>query len=339
MRRYILSLVRLYQMFTASETTNPSKSTMASEMWVGSCVAAVLSLALVVLLSKAMLRQKLNLPPGPKPWPIIGNLKLLGPLPHRSLHILSQKYGPLMHLWLGSQPTIVVSSAEMAKQVLKTHDALFASRPPTAAGRYTGYNNSYMTWSPYGPYWRQARKLYATELVSARRLDSFEYIRVEEVRAFVSDLFNKSGNPIDLSQQLSSVNLNIISRLVLGKKYIDESGVDDALISPKDFRKMLDELVLLNGSSNIGDYIPWIDFLDLQGYVKRMKAVSKKLDRFLEHVISEHGNRRLEMEDWVPKDMVDVMLQQADEPNLEIKLSRENVKALTMVFLQLFAFS
>lgn len=45
---------------------------------------------------------------------------------------------------------------------------------------------------------------------------------------------------------------------------------------------------------NIGDSIPWIDFLNLQGYVKRMKIVSKKFDRFLilEHVLDEHNSRR-----------------------------------------------
>ncbi|KVI12209.1 cytochrome P450 [Cynara cardunculus var. scolymus] len=57
-----------------------------------------------------------NLPPGPRPWPLIGNLNLIGPLPHQSLHALSQTYGKLMHLKFGSCPVVVASSPEMARQ-------------------------------------------------------------------------------------------------------------------------------------------------------------------------------------------------------------------------------
>jgi hypothetical protein len=71
-----------------------------------------------VLLLKAVPRRSrrvYNLPPGPKPWTIIGNLNLVGALPHRSILALSQKYGPLMQLQFGSFPVVVGSSVEMAK--------------------------------------------------------------------------------------------------------------------------------------------------------------------------------------------------------------------------------
>ena len=81
-------------------------------------------LATVVFLKTVLSRGRraYNLPPGPKPWPIIGNLNLMGDLPHRSLHALSTQYGPLMQLRFGSVPVLVTTSAEMAKLFLKTHD-------------------------------------------------------------------------------------------------------------------------------------------------------------------------------------------------------------------------
>ena len=97
------------------------------------------------------------------------------------------------------------------------------------------------------------------------------------------------------------------------------------------FKKMLDELFLLNGVANIGDSIPWLEFLDLQGYVKRMKVLAKKFDMFLEHVLDEHNERRKGVENYVAKDMVDVLLQLADHPNLEVKLERHGIKAFTQV--------
>lgn len=163
------------------------------------------------------------------------------------------------------------------------------------------------------------------ELFNAKRLESYEYIRTEEMNSILKELFKSAGKPILLKGYLSTVSLNVISRMVLGKKYSDQSE-----ISPEEFNKMLDELFLLSGVFNIGDSIPYIDFLDLQGYVKRMKIVSKKFDGFLECVLNEHNARRKATQNYTSKDMVDVLLELAEDPKLEVKLERHGVKALTL---------
>src|SRR6266487_214595 len=53
-----------------------------------------------------------NSPPSPPRLPLLGNLHQLGLLPHRSLQNLSNKYGPLMLLYFGKVPVLVVSSAD-----------------------------------------------------------------------------------------------------------------------------------------------------------------------------------------------------------------------------------
>ncbi|KAI6691625.1 hypothetical protein NL676_028453 [Syzygium grande] len=293
------------------------------------CLAVAAASFLLLLLSGHFRRRKLKLPPGPKPWPIIGNLNLIGPLLHRSLHDLSRIYGPIMKLQVGSYDMVVCSSADMAKAFLKTHDAVFAYRPRNAAGKYTAYNYSGMTWSPYGPYFQQARKIFLAQLFSAARLQSFEYIRVEEMRVFTRNIFEAKGQSINLKDHLSDLNLNAVCRMVLGKKYTDKSESSN-IVSAEEFRKMVDELFLLTGVLNLGDFIPLLDFLDLQvGYIKRMKAVNKKFDRFLEHVLGEHEARRVGVKGYEAKDMVDVLLQHVDDPNLEVKIERHGVKALT----------
>ncbi|KAH8482517.1 hypothetical protein H0E87_029819, partial [Populus deltoides] len=78
---------------------------------------------------------------------------------------------------------------------------------------------------------------------------------------------------IELKDYLSHYTLSIISRIVLGKKYFSASESEKEIVSLEEFQEMLDELFLLNGVLNIGDWIPWLDFLDLQGYVKRMKKL------------------------------------------------------------------
>jgi len=51
-----------------------------------------------------------KLPPGPRGWPIIGALSLLGSMPHVTLSRMAKKYGPVMHLKMGTKNMVVAST-------------------------------------------------------------------------------------------------------------------------------------------------------------------------------------------------------------------------------------
>ena len=132
-----------------------------------------------------------------------------------------------------------------------------------------------------------------------------------------------------LKDHLSRFTLSIISRIVLGEKYFSESSI----VRLEEFQEMLDEIFLLNGVLNIGDWIPWIAFLDLQGHVKRMKALREKLDRFQDDMLEKNRAKREADDSGGAKDMVDMLLRLADDPDLEVKLPIDGVKAFTLVSL------
>ncbi|CAD6221050.1 unnamed protein product [Miscanthus lutarioriparius] len=73
-------------------------------------------------------------------------------------------------------PVVIGSSIDMARFFLKMHDLAFIDRPRTETSRYTGYNYSDMLWSPYGAYWRQARKFCKAEVFSVAWLRSQEHV-------------------------------------------------------------------------------------------------------------------------------------------------------------------
>ena len=124
-------------------------------------------------------------PPSPPKLPIIGNVHQLGTLPHRSIHALSKKYGPIMFLDLGYAPTVVVSFADMAKEIIKINDIIFSNQPETTAANFLYYGSTYVTFSQYGEYWRQDKKICVLKLLGLKRVQSFQYVREKEVEVWV----------------------------------------------------------------------------------------------------------------------------------------------------------
>jgi hypothetical protein len=293
---------------------------------------ALAAMVFVTTVLRFRQNRKYCLPPGPRPWPVIGSLNLLGPLTYRSLHELSLRYGPLMSVWVGSVRVVVGSSADAARMLLKSNDEAFIDRPRLNIGRYLFYNYSDMFWAPYGAYWRQARKLWHTELLSERQLKLHEHVRREEVKAMLRDLHAASsmGRAVAFRDHLLMLNLNVVSRMVMGKKYVAEGA--SSVTTPEEFRWMIVELFVLTGSLNIGDVIPWLNPLDLQGYIGRTKRLSRMMDRFLEHVLDEHiERRRREGDGFVAKDMVDLLLQLDEDPDMEVRIQRDGIKAFILV--------
>lgn len=280
---------------------------------------AIALVALVVAWSFFVKGRNRKLPPGPFSLPIIGNLHLLGQLPHRALTALSLKFGPLMSLRLGSALTLVVSSPDMAKEFLKTHDLLFASRPPSAATNYFWYNCTDIGFAPYGAYWRQVRKVCVLQLLSSRRLDYFRFIREEEVSAMIHSIAH-SDHPVNISKIVSTLMTDIICRMTLGRKYSDEDS-----IGGKGINSVVQESYVVAGAFNVGDYIPYMAWMDLQGLNRRFKEIHGIQDELLEKVIEEHV---AQSDPNVTRDLVDVLLAASADKDMEPQITRDNIKAI-----------
>lgn len=234
------------------------------------------------------IRKRVNrYPPGPKPWPIVGNLPHLGPVPHQSTAAMAKVYGPLMHLRLGFVDVIVAASASVAAQFLKTHDANFSSRPPNSGAKHVAYNYQDLVFAPYGPRWRMLRKICSVHLFSAKALDDFRHVRQEEVSILVRALANAGQRTVNLGQLLNVCTTNALGRVMLGRRVFgDGSGCGD----PKadEFKEMVVELMVLAGVFNLGDFIPALEWLDLQGVAGKMKKLHARFDSFLNAIMEEH---------------------------------------------------
>ncbi|CAI0437469.1 unnamed protein product [Linum tenue] len=235
-------------------------------------------------------------PPHPRKLPIIGNLHQLAgsSLPHRRFRDLTNQYGAVMGLQLGQIPFVVISSAESAEQILKTHD---------------------------GAYWRQLRKICALELLNPNRVQSFGSIRSEEISNSMGGVSVSAGQEFNFSQMVFSLTAGIVSRVAFGKKY---RGHDE-------FVPVMEEMARISGGFSLADLFPSVKLLQVtSGMRSQLLRLRNEADRMMDGIISDHRERqRTEGSDEVD-DLVDVLLKLQAGGGLEVPLSDDNIKAVIL---------
>nr|XP_004236547.1 cytochrome P450 71A4-like [Solanum lycopersicum] len=270
-------------------------------------------------------QQRLS-PPSPTKLPIIGNLHQLGSVPHRSLRKLSKKYGPVMLLQFGSKPVIVASSVDAARDIMKTNDLVWSGRPKSSMTDGLFYGSKDVAFSPYGEYWRQIRSITVLHLLSNKRVQSYRRVREEEISNMIDNIRQKCDSVIDLRDVFSCLTNNIISRVNIGRTYNEgECGIA--------VKSLIEELLILIGTFNIGDYIPWLKWLNkINGLDSRVKKVAKDLDAFIESLIEERVNRnkKVECSAGEAKDFLGVLLEIQDGNETGFPLQRDSLKALVL---------
>ena len=269
-----------------------------------------------------------NIPPGPWKLPIVGNiLNLVTTNPPRKLRNLAKKYGPLMHLQLGEIFFIVISSPEVAREILKTHDIIFASRPHLLVMEIVSYNSTDIAFSPYGDYWRQLRKICAIELLSTRRVKSLWPKRQKEINSLLKKIAANEGSEFNLTQEVISMLYTFTSKAAFGKKYLEQ----------EEFLSVVKQLIKLAGGFYLGDLFPSAQWIQtLSGMKPKLKKLSQQVDRILGHIINDHkeamSKRAKEGLADEEEDLIDCLLKYEDSgSDMGFNLTTDNIKAIILV--------
>ncbi|KEH37856.1 putative cytochrome P450 [Medicago truncatula] len=247
-------------------------------------------------------------------WPLIGHLHLLGSSnqpPYITLGDLADKYGPIFTLRVGVHNAVVVSTWELAKEIFTTHDVIISSRPKFTAAKILGHDYANFGFSPYGDYWQMMRKVTASELLSTRRFETLRDIRDSEVKKSLMELC-KSGFDhelgdlkVEMKRFLGDMNLNVIMRMIAGKRYSNESGDEREV---RKVRWVFREFFRLTGLFVVGDAIPFLGWLDLGGHVKEMKKAAREMDSVVCGWLEDHRNKNDVGETKMEQDFIDVLL-------------------------------
>lgn len=231
-----------------------------------------------------------------------------------------------MQLQLGEVPTIVISSPEAAKQVMKTHEINFVDRPDLVLPKIAFYNHKDILFAPYGDYWKQLRKVTVWELFGAKRVRLFKSVREEEVSDLIKSISTKEGLPVNLSKMFFNLINGILARTSIGKKCRNQEV----------FLPIIEELAKAGAGFNIADIFPSIKLFHMMSWTTfRLKRVHREADEILETIITERRAKNIETQNGKNdlQDLLDVLLDIQTHRNFGFPITTENIKAIILVSL------
>lgn len=248
---------------------------------------------------------------------------------------------------LGSHPALVVSNWELAKECYNTNDMVLSSRPKRIACEILGYNYAMFVFAPYGPYWRDLRKIATLEILSHRRIELLRPLLVSEVEAPIKELYRfwakQKSDPaghvlVDLKQWFGRLTLNFLLRVVAGKRYFGAG--DEPMEEAHRCREAIRRVFELLGVFVVADALPYLRWLDLGGHEKEMKKTAKELDGILSEWLEEHKQKRgLMGESSGEQDFMDVMLSILDDGSEIAGYDKDTIAKATSMVCFLFPFT
>ena len=266
-----------------------------------------------------------KLPPGPRGWPLLGALPLLGNMPHVALAKMAKRYGPVMFLKMGTNSMVVASTPGAARAFLKTLDINFSNRPPNAGATLLAYHAQDMVFADYGARWKLLRKLSNLHMLGGKALEDWSQVRAVELGHMLRAMLELSqrAEPVVVPEMLTFSMANMIGQVILSRWVFETKGSES-----NEFKDMVVELMTTAGYFNIGDFIPSIAWLDIQGIQHGMKHLHRKFDRLLTKMMEEHTASAHERKG--NPDFLDVIMANQENSTGE-KLTITNIKALLLV--------
>ncbi|XP_074010585.1 cytochrome P450 2C19-like isoform X2 [Numenius arquata] len=178
------------------------------------CVACLLSIAAWKGRSG-----KGKMPPGPAPLPILGNVLQVKPKDlAKTLQKLSEEYGPVFTVHLGSDPVVVLYGHDVVKEALIDRADEFAARGHMPIGDRA--NNGLGIVFSNNEEWLQVRRFALTTLRNfGMGKRSIEERIHEETEHLLEEINKTKGAPFDPTFKLSCAISNIICSIVFGRRY------------------------------------------------------------------------------------------------------------------------
>lgn len=232
-----------------------------------------------------------------------------------------------MQIRLGASTCVVASNSDVAKEIFKTQELNFISRPEFGSSEYFIYRGSRFVVAQYGDYWRFMKKLCMTRLLAVPQLEKFIDIRKEEKVKLVESVMvcAKEGKLCDLSKEFTVFTNNTICRMAMSTRC---SGSDN---DADQIQGLVKTCLMLAGKLSIGDILGPFKIFDFSGTGKKLVGALEKYDQLVERIIKEHEDKAMKGFEGERKDLMDILLETYNDPTAEVKLSKNDIKSFLLV--------
>ncbi|XP_070809082.1 cytochrome P450 2J6-like [Pituophis catenifer annectens] len=221
-------------------------------------------------------------PPGPWGLPLIGNLLQFSKKdPLKVLDQLAQKYGPIFSLNIGGTLAVFTHGFPSVKEVLVTKGTEFAGRPDNPIVDDIVKKKGIVTAS-YSQTWKEQRRL---SLMFLRNFGlgkkSVEEKILQEASYLIEAIAENSDSPFDPHPFLKTAVINIMSSILFGKHFENDSSFNTALdLIHQSIEIMMGPWAMLYNA------VPLVRRLPLPH--QRMARNAHKVLAFLEKEVEEH---------------------------------------------------
>ncbi|XP_068105565.1 cytochrome P450 2G1-like [Hyperolius riggenbachi] len=286
-------------------------------------IAAVL---LLLVVRKVFVRRG-NLPPGPTPLPVLGNLlHLKSRETHKPLLELSKKYGPVYTLYIGAQPAVVLCGHKAVKEALVDQGEKFSGRAEVPIVDLTskGYGIAFSN----GERWKELRRFSLTTLrnfgMGKRSLEE----RIQEEVQHLLKTFQEIKDFFTPAFLIRRSVSNVICSVIFGKRFeYTDPKLQTLLDLVAENLRRVDNIWV-----QVYNFIPSI-LKHLPGpHHKLTENYQAQLD-YAEEIVKEHEET---LDPSSPRDYIDVFLlrmqQDSKNPHSEYNLPNLLSCALDIFF-------